>query len=108
MKGKQWVSRAARRIRVACPEVYFAPLNPESRNISLKSYLGPFRKGDSCSETGLMGQGKEAERVIVGSYWLNSLSVFFTRFDQIGMGFLSSRGWCSLGVPGPGLAHKGC
>lgn len=55
-----------------------------------------------------MGQGKEAERVIVGSYWLNSLSVFFTRFDQIGMGFLSSRGWCSLGVPGPGLAHKGC
>lgn len=54
-----------------------------------------------------MGQGKESERVIVGSYWLNSLTVFFTRFDRIGMWFLSSRGWGSLGVLGPGLAHKG-
>lgn len=93
MKGKQWVPRAVRKIRVACPEVYFAPLSPGSQ--------------ECFSEILTWGRERRQRRVIVRSCWLNFLTVFFTRFDQIGMWFLSSRGWGSLGVPGPGLAHKG-
>ena len=66
MKGKQWVSRAVRRVRVAYPDVYFAPVSSESQECFSEILTwGLYERVTLALRQGLCGRGRRQR----GSLW---------------------------------------